>query len=152
MEEISPLKEHSQGSDDIDDYVVEDESPSGCACFKFFSFKNHRRSNDNNEYNHLLNQREENREGWWAEKLRKVKETTELVAGPKWKNFIRKIGGYFNKKRLQRNNKFQYDPQSYALNFDGGIDEEEDDDLIRGFSARFAPPFSAEKQRGSSGL
>jgi hypothetical protein len=50
-------------------------------------------------------------------KLKKVKEASEIVAGPKWKTFIRKIGAYI-KKRKQRNNQAQYDAESYTLNFD----------------------------------
>ncbi|KAI8551731.1 hypothetical protein RHMOL_Rhmol06G0209200 [Rhododendron molle] len=53
--------------------------------------------------------------------FKKLREWLELVAGPRWKTFIRR----FNKTRGgccgMRNGKlFQYDPLSYALNFDDG--------------------------------
>lgn len=74
-----------------------------------------------------------------ARKLKKVKEVSEMVAGPKWKTFIRKMGGYLKGKKQR--NRFQYDPESYALNFDG-----EDDGPPLGFSARFAVPMAAREQ------
>lgn len=73
----------------------------------------------------------------------KVREWSELVAGPKWKTFIRR----FNKNR-SKTNKFNYDPMSYSLNFDDGPgvnDQSEDDSLFRDFSSRFASiPVSAK--------
>lgn len=71
-------------------------------------------------------------------KLKKAQEVSEVLAGPKWKTFIRKISGYVKNKK-QKNNQFQYDPESYALNFDGGVDREEDR-LLPDFSTRFAAP------------
>ncbi|KAK9070818.1 hypothetical protein SSX86_011221 [Deinandra increscens subsp. villosa] len=78
---------------------------------------------------------------WFMKRAKSVKEYSELVAGPKWKNFIRR----FSRKPKTRSNAnttpFQYDPQSYALNFnDGGGNHEDDDLLPRSFSTRFAPP------------
>lgn len=74
-------------------------------------------------------------------KLKKLKEVSEMVAGPKWKNLVRRIGGYLKGKKQR--NKFQYDPESYALNFD----EEDDDDCPpTGFSARFAVPLGSRDQ------
>ncbi|KAK9747935.1 hypothetical protein RND81_02G024800 [Saponaria officinalis] len=82
---------------------------------------------------------------WWARPIhafKKIREWSEIVAGPKWKTFIRR----FNRKPRHRHGhghghvspgKFQYDPLSYALNFDQGqgqnghFDEE-------CFSSRFA--------------
>ncbi|OVA16291.1 hypothetical protein BVC80_8971g57 [Macleaya cordata] len=66
----------------------------------------------------------ENEDRWWTKGckvLKKVREWSELVAGPKWKTFIRK----FNKNTTKglgggRHGKFNYDPLSYALNFDEG--------------------------------
>ncbi|CAN4082476.1 unnamed protein product [Withania somnifera] len=105
----------------------------GC-CFCFPSFRCERRvwervsTSDQKEEPH-----------WWDNGLNavmKVREWSELVAGPKWKTFIRR----FNKNR-SKGNKFNYDPLSYALNFDdgpGANDQSEDDRLFRDFSSRFA--------------
>ncbi|CAK9162819.1 unnamed protein product [Ilex paraguariensis] len=83
---------------------------------------------------------------WWAKSvnaLKKVREWSELVAGPKWKTFIRQ----FNKHRAKQG-KFQYDPLSYSLNFDEGPGQNghlEDDRVFRDFSSRYASiPISAK--------
>ncbi|XP_071694653.1 uncharacterized protein [Rutidosis leptorrhynchoides] len=77
---------------------------------------------------------------WWCKglmHLKKIKEWSELVAGPKWKTFIRR----FMKKRSKqtKQSRYQYDPASYSLNFDEGQACKEDNDLyFRDFSARYA--------------
>ncbi|KAF9612092.1 hypothetical protein IFM89_038071 [Coptis chinensis] len=99
---------------------------NGCGCFRFFSFRWKPRSN--NDQIGLLHPQQQQQESWVIKSGKKLREISELVAGPKWKNFIRKFSAYRNnKKRTQ----FQYDPQSYALNFE---DSQEEDD----FSGRFA--------------
>ncbi|MCD7472566.1 hypothetical protein HAX54_013837 [Datura stramonium] len=83
------------------------------------------------EANSLL---QENRDdsSWMVKKMKELKEYSELVAGPKWKNLVRKIGKYCNPKKSSAKTQFQYDSDSYALNFD---DAGEDDDglLHEGF-------------------
>lgn len=72
-----------------------------------------------------------------ASALKKAREWSELVAGPKWKTFIRR----FNKHR-SKPGKFQYDPASYALNFDDGFEQSgnlDDDHVPRDFTSRYAP-------------
>ncbi|KAL0342812.1 UNVERIFIED_CONTAM: hypothetical protein Scaly_1943800 [Sesamum calycinum] len=72
--------------------------------------------------------------------LKKIREWSEIVAGPRWKTFIRR----FNRNRSggSRHVNFQYDPLSYAMNFDEGpgqngqLDEEEED----GYSHATSPP------------
>lgn len=96
-------------------YEEEEEmvSSSRFSCFGFFCFNNRQWS--------LLHGGEQREESWLIEKTKKVKEFTEVVAGPKWKNFIRKLGKYSKKSRMAECR--QYDPQSYALNFDDGLDD-----------------------------
>ncbi|KAL3526436.1 hypothetical protein ACH5RR_011092 [Cinchona calisaya] len=81
---------------------------------------------------------------WWDKglnALKKIREWSELVAGPKWKTFIRR----FKKSRgfKTAGAKFQYDPFSYSLNFDegpgpNGLFIDDDDSLYRDFSSRYA--------------
>lgn len=82
-----------------------------------------------------------NDDTWWGRSLRslkKVREWSELAAGPRWKTFIRR----FNRTRSGggRHGKFQYDPLSYSLNFDEGPGQNgnSDDDHVYDFSARYA--------------
>ncbi|KAL5723651.1 hypothetical protein ACHQM5_007025 [Ranunculus cassubicifolius] len=92
----------------------------------------------------------ESEEKWWKKPwnaVLKVREWSEIMAGPKWKTFIRR----FNKKSGcggggigggGRHGKFQYDPLSYSLNFDEGLAQsdyvEDDDHVFRDFSSRYA--------------
>ncbi|KAJ6296224.1 hypothetical protein OIU78_024128 [Salix suchowensis] len=124
------MSQEKEGFDHQGDHEQETYSSSGCCCFRIFTF-NLRRNNER-EYD-LLNQNCDSRDPWLARKLKKVKEASEVLAGPKWKTFIRKISALIKKKK-QRNNQFQYDAESYALNFD----REEGDCLIPGFSSRFS--------------
>ncbi|CAL5368107.1 unnamed protein product [Camellia sinensis] len=86
-------------------------------------------------------------ESWWSKGLNalmKIREWSEVVAGPRWKTFIRR----FNRNRNGRNGKFQYDPLSYTLNFDEGEGQNrhfEEDRVYRDFSSRYAAiPLSAK--------
>ncbi|XP_043704064.1 uncharacterized protein LOC122654151 [Telopea speciosissima] len=87
------------------------------------------------------------RKGWNA--VLKVREWSEIIAGPRWKTFIRR----FNKNNNNNNNgnrggglgwkngKYQYDPMSYALNFDEGHGQDsliDKDRIYRDFSSRYA--------------
>lgn len=92
----------------------------------------------------------ENKERWWSRGWMKVREWSEIVAGPKWKTFIRRFNNN-NKNRIGnsyvRHGSFNYDPLSYALNFDDGNSGGEDSHAYGygGFSARFASvPASAK--------
>ncbi|TKY63250.1 hypothetical protein E2542_SST13119 [Spatholobus suberectus] len=86
----------------------------------------------------------ENKERWWAKGWSKIREWSELVAGPKWKTFIRR----FNKNRAigyTKQGSFQYDPRSYARNFDDGMGEKYDEGFAYDFSSRYASvPASAK--------
>ncbi|KAG6587852.1 hypothetical protein SDJN03_16417, partial [Cucurbita argyrosperma subsp. sororia] len=134
----SPLNEEQEHLHDTDEAVPS----NGCSCFQLFGFGFNR--NGNYEEGNLLQQtRGREEEFWMVKKLKKLKEVSEMVAGPKWKNFIRKMGGYLKGKKQR--NRFQYDPESYALNFDGGVDGEDDRPPI-GFSSRFAVPLASREQ------
>ncbi|CAE6075430.1 unnamed protein product [Arabidopsis arenosa] len=68
---------------------------------------------------------------WWVRAFLKIREWSEIVAGPRWKTFIRR----FNRdpRRGQDwddSDKFRYDPVSYTLSFE---DEDKDDDDEAGF-------------------
>ena len=75
--------------------------------------------------------------------MRKVKQFSELLGGPKWKNFIRlfSVHRINKKKRIQS----QYDLQSYALNFDDGINGEVEDDAYLDFKSRYVAPLGIIK-------
>ncbi|CAD5187560.1 uncharacterized protein LOC108953411 [Musa acuminata AAA Group] len=95
---------------------------------------------------------------WWCrgwKAILKVREWSELVAGPRWKTFIRRF------RRRPRNGgggkpggRFGYDPMSYARNFDEGQGSDSDGDTVRrGFSARYAtPPALAKSSMDLGGL
>ncbi|KAJ7957476.1 Stress induced protein [Quillaja saponaria] len=136
--EGQPIKENEAAA--MDDYEeAVSASGYGCGCFQLFGF-NGRLSNGIERKCILQQKGEGNGEAWLIRKLQKLKEVSEVLAGPKWKTLIRKSSGYINGKKKQRN-RFQYDEQSYALNFDCGVDrEEEDKAMLLEFSAMFAPP------------
>ncbi|OAY27447.1 uncharacterized protein LOC110603320 [Manihot esculenta] len=128
ISESSPLAE-THFSEDYEAVIS-----SGCCCFHRFCWK----TNNDGSHRYLLSKQEEINDGWFVEKAKKLKEISEILAGPRWKNFIRRfttVHGFNKKRRI----KCQYDPQSYALNFDNGIDKEVEDSCPD-FSARFATP------------
>ncbi|KAG4942957.1 hypothetical protein JHK85_047603 [Glycine max] len=114
----------------------EEADSSGCGCFRCFSLKKWWQGYEE-EGKGLLDQKGEG-ESWVVNKLRKAKEVSEVIAGPKWKTFIRKISGYGKKVKYQRN-RFQYDEHSYALNFNSEA-QSEDEGMPHSFSSRFAAP------------
>ncbi|KAE8687798.1 hypothetical protein F3Y22_tig00111008pilonHSYRG00205 [Hibiscus syriacus] len=86
-------------------------------------------------------------ESWVKRKAKKLKEISEVLAGPRWKNFIRRFSTYgINKKRRSMMMQFQYDPQSYPLNFD----HREAGAGFPDFSARFAAPAAIHKGDNSA--
>ncbi|OMO61608.1 hypothetical protein CCACVL1_23375 [Corchorus capsularis] len=136
--ETWPLKDDHDYSQDFDQ---ETYSSSGCGCFHGFCWWRRRSRNEGNGY--MLHQQEDqnqmiNKESWLKKKAKKLKEMSEILAGPKWKNFIRS----FSKRSKSSSMQFQYDPRSYELNFDDGIHREVDDGFPD-FSARFAAPAGA---------
>ncbi|XP_019182861.1 PREDICTED: uncharacterized protein LOC109177845 [Ipomoea nil] len=130
--------------------IVDEEeagSPTGCGCFRLLSF----RSGEGNTRALIGG---ESAAVWWRGKAKKVRELSEVVAGPRWKNLLRKMGRYCNPK-LKGGYKAQfiYDAQSYALNFDNGTaaaaaaEEEQGNGLFRNFSSRYAVPAVGQQMK-----
>ncbi|XP_010532364.1 PREDICTED: uncharacterized protein LOC104808387 [Tarenaya hassleriana] len=103
---------------------------------------------------------------WWTRAILKLREWSEIVAGPRWKTFIRRFnrsnhlhGG--GDRDRHGNGQFQYDALSYALNFDegpvvedGGVaDEDRAYGGFRSFSTRYAavPPSNKKTIAGGGG-
>ncbi|MED6195027.1 hypothetical protein PIB30_034265 [Stylosanthes scabra] len=82
------------------------------------------------------------KEQWWNRCFKKVRECSEIAAGPKWKTFIRRLnygGGGRGRTHMKNNGGFQYDPMSYALNFDESAAKDDDGAVaVISFSARYA--------------
>ncbi|KAL9289950.1 unnamed protein product [Arabidopsis thaliana] len=105
-------------------------------------------------------------ERWWIRGWRRMREWSELVAGPRWKTYIRRFGrsnccgggggrgggrvgnssggcgGGAMPNRSSDQGKFRYDQLSYSLNFDDGNQTGHFDDEFpyRDYSMRFAAP------------
>ncbi|KAI6682369.1 hypothetical protein NL676_036250 [Syzygium grande] len=140
----SPIQEHGHEGEDGFDYYADDVSPSGCGCFCLKWWQGGSRAHP------YMRRGGDGDESWVMSRLKKAREFTEVVAGPKWKNFIRKVGGYWrsDKKRNNNTSKFGYDAESYALNFDGGGDRGEEDGLLmKGVPARFVGSFRNDHER-----
>lgn len=106
--------------DDFDEEEIPPSSSCGCLWGLYFGALCGRSNIGTRRY--LLQQQgDQVKENWLVENAKKVRQFAEVLAGPKWKNFIRSFSKMYKKRRVQ----FQYDPQSYALNFDyGGFDRE----------------------------
>ncbi|KAG6424206.1 hypothetical protein SASPL_114620 [Salvia splendens] len=105
----------------------DDEAPPS-GCFRRFCFGRGDGSN------YLLQESGVHEKAWLPTQLQKVKQWSEVVAGPKWKNLIRKIGRLCHCQKKQP--PFQYSPESYALNFSA---DQEEANPLHSFSARFGP-------------
>ncbi|KAJ4912060.1 NHL domain-containing protein [Raphanus sativus] len=87
---------------------------------------------------------------WWISGWNKMREWSEILAGPKWKTFIRRVGrsqccgggsGDGGGNRPDQVG-FRYDSWSYSLNFDDGEQTGRFDDEFpyRDYSMRFTSP------------
>ncbi|KAL8492935.1 hypothetical protein ACS0TY_024221 [Phlomoides rotata] len=122
---------------DNDDYD-ETATATGCGCFRRFCF-----GRDEEEGRSYLLREKEGSQPWVKAKIKKLRELSEMVAGPKWKNLIRKLGKFFNPRKHHDKTAVQFDqysPESYALNFTGD-DRQGDADFSHSFSTRFAPGY-----------
>ncbi|KGN62974.1 uncharacterized protein LOC105434671 [Cucumis sativus] len=107
----------SEEGEDLRDQVGVSYSSCGC----FFGFRS-RLSRVRGGYLPLQSNRKteevKQHQSWMMTKVKRLNEIIKAVAGRKWRSLI---NGIINKRRSVR---FQYDPRSYALNFDEGIEEE----------------------------
>ncbi|XP_022997532.1 uncharacterized protein LOC111492425 [Cucurbita maxima] len=132
-EEIRAPDRIEEGNDrdlDLDEVGV---SYSSCGCFFGFGSRLSRSSSVRCRYL-LLRENEEVKQSWMMKKVKRFKDIIKAMAGRKWRSFI---NGIVNKRRSVR---FQYDPRSYALNFDEGMGEEEGGGGRHGFRQPFASP------------
>ncbi|KAI3909758.1 hypothetical protein MKW98_014175 [Papaver atlanticum] len=130
-------KKRAQGSDHEEEYIDSDDDfeetfgAGRCWGFDLFCFKSRRAGTRN----YGMIQQEDggddqyyntSKGNWFVKRGKKLKEISELIAGPKWKTFIRKVGSYCNDNRKNNRKRMStsYDAQSYALNFDDGNEEE----------------------------
>ncbi|GMI88482.1 hypothetical protein HRI_002517500 [Hibiscus trionum] len=134
-QETRPLRDDEHGQDDFDDAFPS----SGCGCIGQLCWWRR------NSHGYIMQAPAEGvrSESWLKRKAKKLKEMSEVLAGPRWKNFIRRFSSYgINKKRRSMMMQFQYDPQSYQLNFD---QSREAGAGFPDFSARFAAPAPIHK-------
>ncbi|KAL6226205.1 hypothetical protein ACLB2K_000168 [Fragaria x ananassa] len=139
--------------------AYEEEAPACChGCFGVFKFP-WKQSSSENEGKLLLGGCNSSTKEvtWWRKELNKARESTVVYGGPKWKNLVRKIGAYCRGCRKQKvrlwkkqkpKNRFQYDMDSYNLNFHNGSDGRDGENPVADFAARFAAPSSVISQQG----
>ncbi|KAA8540845.1 hypothetical protein F0562_024808 [Nyssa sinensis] len=135
-------REFSHKEADTNDEMAEMLFPKRRCCFCIPCFGSNRSPTVGLNWWHRM-RTAEGKDRWWGRGingLKKLREWSEIVAGPRWKTFIRRFNR--NKSGGVRHGRFQYDPLSYALNFDQGPgqnDNSENDDYeFRNFSSRFA--------------
>ncbi|CAN6814339.1 unnamed protein product [Brassica oleracea] len=129
--------------------------PRCCSCFPTFRSRSSTYSSWGRirtvDDNHSVDHGDE--PPWWKRAALMIREWSEIVAGPRWKTFIRRFNRDPRRGRdWDASEKFQYDPLSYSLNFDA----DDDDEYVglggfRSFSTRYASvPVSSGKSPASS--
>ncbi|KAL0350985.1 UNVERIFIED_CONTAM: hypothetical protein Sradi_4247700 [Sesamum radiatum] len=133
--ELPPIEEDS--SDELQEAAFTSRRRRRC-CFNFHfpCF----RSGESDNWERISTSGREQHAPWWhkgIEAFKKVREWSELAAGPRWKTFIRRLTKTAGRARPAR---FQYDALSYSLNFDDGRDENghvEVHQVFRNFPSRY---------------
>ena len=122
-----PTITNDAGPSLVNDDYEEPMASSGCfSCLLCFPC----RDNSNNiEHVPLLHG--QSNDSWCRKSMKRIKLVSEQLVRPKWKTFVRR----FNNSKRQKP-QFHYDPRSYALNFDGGVGDE-DGGFHRSFFGRF---------------
>ncbi|CAH8350202.1 unnamed protein product [Eruca vesicaria subsp. sativa] len=113
--------------------------PRCCSCFPTFRPRTSSRQHSSSSWGRIRTV--DDNPPWWKRAALKIREWSEIVAGPRWKTFIRRFNRDPRRGRdWDAGEKFQYDPLSYSLNFD---DDDEEDEYVglggfRSFSTRYA--------------
>ncbi|XP_027356905.1 uncharacterized protein LOC113866222 [Abrus precatorius] len=127
----SRLEEIKGALNYVEDYDYEDMGITYCGCFRGL-YSPHRYESCQDEQETMKHHR-----NLLTKKLKKV--LSAILKWPKGKRFslrrLRICSGLNEKRKIQ----FQYDPKSYALNFDDGA-EKEGESVNLDFSARYACP------------
>ncbi|KAL2320106.1 hypothetical protein Fmac_029075 [Flemingia macrophylla] len=79
----------------------------------------------------------ESEERWWGKGWGILREWSEAVAWPKWKTLIRRFKKNNRAIGYSKQGSFQYDPHSYARNFDDGNGQNPNEDHAYDFSSRY---------------
>lgn len=148
MAEDSSSKQELEADKDYDHEDMDASLSAYCGCFRGI-WSPWRRPDGYVLYQKEEQEEEEEevvKEKWLEKKLKKVKVLSEVLGGPRWKNLIRYRWRLMRMNKRIRRMQFQYDPKSYALNFDDGTAEKEGDAAAYvDFSARFADPMGMNR-------
>ncbi|KAK4344435.1 hypothetical protein RND71_037529 [Anisodus tanguticus] len=134
MNSYIPITEQKQETKIPNFYDDSSSSPTECGpcgCFNFTYFNWAQAQAHEVHSRSLLQDKTEHKESWLVIKIKILK------------NLLRKIGKMYRKSKKSK--AYQYDAESYALNFDDGARVEEDG-LLCNFSSRFAVNIINQKQ------